>query len=454
MAVSVEGLAAAVRGRVVERGAPGYDDARALYNAMIDKKPAAIAYCIDEADVSAAVRYANEHGLRIAVRSGGHNGGGLGSVDDGLVIDLSAMNAVSVDPAAKVARVQGGALLKNVLESTHQHGLTVPVGIIGTTGVGGLTLGGGVGHFSRAFGLTIDNLLGATVVLADGSVVETDASREPDLFWALRGGGGNFGIVTSFTFRCHPVTTVLAGPLLYDIAEAGDVLRWYRDFVPAQPDELGIWYGLVSVPPGPPFPEELHLRKVAAVVLTQAGEEESDALREARSHGKPLLDGVGPMPVPVWNTAFDGVYPHGDQWYWRGEFVDELSDAAIDVHLQFHESVPTWKSTMHMYSIDGAASRVANDETAWAYRHATWAQVIAGVDPDPANAGAISDWARSYSDALKPYVLAGGYSNFAMDEPDRVRGMYGANYDRLARVKAQYDPGNVFRVNQNIRPAA
>ncbi|HEU5477415.1 MAG TPA: FAD-binding oxidoreductase [Gaiellaceae bacterium] len=454
MAISVEGLASAVKGRVVEADAPDYDEARALYNAMIDKRPAAIAYCVDEADVAAAVRYATEHDLRIAVRGGGHNGGGLGSVDDGLVIDLSLMKAIEVDGGSKTARVQGGALLKEVLETTHQYGLTLPVGIIGTTGVGGLTLGGGVGHFSRAFGLTIDNLLAATVVLADGSVVQCDAEREPDLFWAIRGGGGNFGVVTQFTFRCHSATTVLAGPVLYDIDDAADVLRWYREFVPAQPDELGIWYGLVSVPPGPPFPEELHLRKVAALVLTQVGEEESDALRAARSFGTPLLDGVGPLPVPVWNTAFDGVYPPGDQWYWRGEFVDELSDDAIDVHLRYHESVPTWKSTMHLYSIDGAASRVGNDETAWGYRRAKWAQVIAGVDPDPTNAGAISEWARSYSDALKPYGMGGGYSNFAMDEPDRVRGMFGANYDRLARVKTQYDPNNVFRVNQNIAPAA
>lgn len=454
MAVSVEGLASAVKGRVVQRDDADYDESRALYNAMIDKRPAAIAYCVDEGDVAAALQYGIEHGLTIAVRGGGHNGGGLGSVDDGLVIDLSQMNQISVEPEAKLARVGGGALLKDLLEATHQYGLTVPVGIIGTTGVGGLTLGGGVGHFSRSMGLTIDNLVAATVVLADGSVVQTDAEREPDLFWALKGGGGNFGIVTQFTFRCHPATAVLAGPVLYDIGDAADVLRWYREFVPAQPDELGIWYGLVTVPPGPPFPEELHLRKTAALVLTQAGEEESDALREARAFGTPLMDGVGPMPVPVWNTAFDPVYSAGDQWYWRGDFVEEISDDAIEVHLQFHETVPTWKSTMHMYSIDGAASRVGNDETAWGYRHAKWAQVVAGVDPDPANAEAITEWCRAYSDALKPYVLAGGYSNFAMDEPDRVRGMYGANYDRLARVKAQYDPDNVFRVNQNIAPAA
>ena len=453
MAISVEGLAAAVQGRVVERGDAGYDEARALYNAMIDKHPAAVAYCADEADVSAAVRFANEHGLRIAVRSGGHNGGGLGSVDDGLVIDLSEIRAVEVEPAARMARVGGGALLKDLVETLHQHGLTVPVGIIGTTGVGGLTVGGGIGHFSRALGLTIDSLVAATVVLADGSVVQCDREREADLFWAIRGGGGNFGIVTRFSFHCHPGSTVLGGPVMYDIGDAADVLSWYRDFVPEQPDELGIWYGLVSVPPGPPFPEELHLRKVCALILSQIGEEESDAMRAARSFGKPLLDGVAPMPIPVWNTAFDPVYPAGDQWYWRGDFVDELSDDAIGVHVEFAETVPTWKSTMHLYSIDGAASRVGNDETAWGYRHAKWAQVVAGVDPDPANAGAITDWTKSYSDALKPYVLAGGYSNFAMDDPSRVRGMYGANFDRLVRIKAQYDPGNVFRVNQNIEPA-
>jgi FAD/FMN-containing dehydrogenase len=452
MAVSVEGLASAVKGRVVGAEASDYDDSRALFNAMIDKRPAAIVYCVDEGDVAAAIGYGREQGLPIAIRSGGHNGAGLGSVDDGLVIDLSQMNQVTID--GELARVGGGALLKDLLETTHQHGLTLPVGIIGTTGVGGLTLGGGIGHFSRTMGLTIDNLVAATVVLADGSVVQTDAEREPDLFWALRGGGGNFGVVTEFTFRLHPASVVLAGPVLYDIDDAADVLRWYREFVPAQPDELGIWYGLVSVPPGPPFPEELHLRKTAALVVTQAGEEESAALREARSFGTPLLDGVGPVPVPVWNTAFDGVYSPGDQWYWRGDFVEEIPDDAIDVHVRFHESAPTWKSTMHLYSIDGAASRLGNDETAWGYRHAKWGQVVAGVDPDPANAEAITEWCRSYSDALKPYVLAGGYSNFAMDEPDRVRGMYGANYDRLARIKAQYDPENVFRVNQNIAPAA
>jgi FAD/FMN-containing dehydrogenase len=450
---SVEGLSGAVKGRVVDREDAGYDEARALYNAMIDKRPAAIAYCVDEGDVAAAIAFARERGLRIAIRCGGHNGGGLGSVDDGLVIDLSAMNKVTVDAPARMVRAQGGVLLKDLLAATHEDGLTVPVGIIGTTGVGGLTLGGGVGHLTRGCGLTIDNLVAATVVLADGSVVQTDAENEPDLFWALRGGGGNFGVVTSFSFRCHPVSTVLAGPTLYDLDDTGDVLRWYREFMQAQPDELNGFFAFISVPPAPPFPEELHLRKVAAVVWCQIGEEETPALKEARAFGKPLLDGIQPLPVPAWNTAFDGLFPPGEQWYWRGEFVQEITDDAIAVHEEFAPKMPTWKSTMHMYPIDGVAGRVGNDETAWSYRDANWAQVIGGVDPDPANAAAISEWAKSYSDAIRPHSMDGGYVNFQMDDPGRVRNMYGSNYDRLATIKSKYDPENVFNVNQNIKPA-
>jgi FAD/FMN-containing dehydrogenase len=453
-AIAVEGLAASVRGRVVLPADPGYDDARALYNAMIDKRPAAIAYCVDEADVASAIAFARERGLRIAVRSGGHNGGGLGSVDDGLVIDLSAMNDVTVERGARVARVGGGVLLKDLLATTHQYGLTVPVGIVGTTGVGGLTLGGGVGHLTRPLGLTIDNLLAATVVLADGSVVQCDADRDADLFWAIRGGGGNFGVVTSFTFRCHPGSTVLAGPVLYSLDDTAEVLEWYREFMPAASSELGGFFAFLTVPPGPPFPEELHMRPVCAVIWTQLGEQESAALKEARAFGRPLLDGVAPMPLPVWHTAFDGVYPPGDQWYWRGQFVREISDAAIETHVEFGARMPTWKSGLHVYPVDGAAARVGNDETAWGYRDARWSQVVVGVDPDPANAKAVTDWARAYSDALEPHTMGGGYSNFNMDEPDRVRGMYGPNYERLARIKAQYDPQNAFSVNQNIKPAA
>ena len=452
---ALDGLTTAVKGRVVERGDSGYDDARALFNAMIDKHPAAIAYCVDDADVAAAIKFARGRGLRLAVRCGGHNGAGLASVDDGLVIDLSSMNAVTVDPGARMVRVHGGARFGEVDRATHEHGFAVPAGIISTTGVGGLTLGGGVGHRSRGAGLTIDNLVAATVVLADGSIVQTDLERDPDLFWAIRGGGGNFGVVTSFSFRGHPVTkTMQAGPVLYDIGDAAELLRWYRDFLPAQPEALTGFFAFLSIPPGPPFPEELHLRKVCGVVWCYNGEDDSPALREARSWGTPLLDGIAPVPLPDWNSAFDAVYPAGDQWYWRGEFVSEIPDAAIEQHVAFGEAMPTWKCTMHLYPIDGAPSRVGSDEMAWAYRDAVWAQVIAGVDPDPANAGAIRDWAVSYSDAVRLYTLGTGYVNFQMQETgDKVRAMYGPNYDRLAQIKGHYDPDNAFSVNQNIVPA-
>jgi FAD/FMN-containing dehydrogenase len=365
------------------------------------------------------------------------------------------MNAVTVDSSARMARVQGGAKFGEVDTATHEHGLAVPAGIISTTGVGGLTLGGGVGHLSRSCGLTIDNLLSATVVLADGSIVQTDADRDSDLFWAIRGGGGNFGIVTSFSFRCNPVHTVQAGPVFYDIEDAAEVLRWYREFLPAQPGALNGFFAFLSVPPGPPFPEELHLRKVAAIVWCYAGDDDSPALREARSWGTPLMDGIAPLPLPAWNAAFDPIFPAGDQWYWRGEFVRELSDAAIEQHVAFGPKMPTWKSTMHLYPIDGAPAQVGSEETAWAFRDAVWAQVIAGVDPDPANADTIREWAVSYSDAVRPHTLGTGYVNFQMqEEGERVRAMYGDNYERLAKIKAAYDPDNAFRVNQNIRPAA
>ena len=452
---ALEGLTEAVKGRVVERGDSGYDEARAIYNGMIDKHPAAIAYCVDEADVAAAIGFARARGLRLAVRCGGHNGAGLASVDDGLVIDLSSMNEVTVDPSSRMVRVQGGAKFGEVDRATYEHGFAVPAGIISTTGVGGLTLGGGVGHLSRGAGLTIDSLVAATVVLADGSIVQTDAERDPDLFWAIRGGGGNFGVVTSFSFRGHPTTkTMQAGPVLYDIGDAAELLRWYRDFLPSLPDALTGFFAFLSIPPGPPFPEELHLRKVCGIVWCYNGEDDSPELKEARSWGTPLLDGIAPVPLPDWNSAFDAVYPAGDQWYWRGEFVKEIPDAAIEQHVKFGVAMPTWKCTMHLYPVDGMASRVGSGETAWAYRDAVWAQVIAGVDPDPANAAAIRDWAVSYSDAIRPHTLGTGYVNFQMQETgDKVRAMYGPNYDRLAKIKGKYDPDNVFSVNQNIAPS-
>jgi FAD/FMN-containing dehydrogenase len=422
---------------------------------MIDKRPAGIARCADVADVIAAVRYAREHGLRVAVRSGGHNGAGLGSVDGGLVIDLSPMRGVIVDPQRKTAQVQAGAKLGDVDHATHALGLAVPAGIISTTGVGGLTLGGGLGHITRRCGLTVDNLLSAEVVLADGTPVTASPDQNGDLFWALRGGGGNFGIVTSFEFRCHDVANVIAGPVLYDLDDAADLLSWWREFGPAQPDELSGFFAFLSVPPGPPFPEELHLRKVCGVLWCYCGGEDDPAcLREARAFGRPLLDGVAPMPLPALQSAFDGVYPPGDQWYWRGDFVQEIPDEAIARHVEHGAAMPTWKCCMHLYAIDGAAARVDAEATPWAYRDAKWAQVIVGVDPDPANASAIRQWCVDYWEATHPYSMGGAYVNFMMDEgQERVEATYRDNYPRLAQIKSTYDPDNFFQINQNIQPA-
>lgn len=450
---TVAGLAGTLRGRVVERGDADYDEARALFNAMIDKRPAAIAYCLDEQDVASAIGFARERGLRVAVRGGGHNGGGLGSVDDGLVIDLSPMAEIAVDRAARMVRVQGGALLKDVDAATHAHGLAVPVGIIGTTGVGGLTLGGGTGHLTRTHGLTIDHLVAATVVLADGSVVQVDADRDPDLFWAIRGGGGNFGVVTSFSFDCVPVTNVVAGPMWWPVEQTDEILSWYRDFIGDQPLELGGFFNFHSVPPVEPFPVEYHLHKVCGVVWCCTDLERADELLAPARALKPIIDGVGEVPLPAINGAFDALYSPGDQWYWRSAYLADIPDEAIAVNKKWAERMPTWKCGVHIYNADGAAALVGNDETAWAYRHAKWVQVIVGVDPDPANALALRDWTIGYSDELRPYTLGAGYVNMMMDDgQDRVRASYGDNYERLARVKATYDPENVFSVNQNIRP--
>ena len=450
-----EALGAHCRGRLIGREDPDYDTARKLYNAMIDKRPGLIAQCLDAADVIAAVNVARDAGLDIAVRCGGHNGPGLGSVDDGLVIDLSALRGVIVDPEARVAHVLGGTLLGEVDHATHAFGLAAPFGIISTTGVGGLTLGGGVGHMTRTLGLSIDNLVAADVVLADGSFVTANEEQHSDLFWALRGGGGNFGVVTRFAFRLSPVSTVVAGPTLWPLDRAAEILSWYREFQPSAPDELNGFFAFLSVPPGPPFPEELHLQKVCGVVWCWAGAQDKadEALAPVRKL-QPILDGVQPLPLPALNSAFDAVYPAGDQWYWRADVVSEIPDEAVEAHVQFAERMPTWKSTMHLYPIDGAVTRAGAEETAWASRDGGWVQVMVGVDPDPANRDLVTEWAVDYWDTLHPYSAGGSYVNMMMEEgEDRVRATYGSNYERLARVKAEYDPDNLFHVNQNIRPS-
>jgi FAD/FMN-containing dehydrogenase len=452
---TVQDFEARSRGDVIHPDdGEGYDEARSIYNAMIDRRPRVIARCADVGDVVTAVNFAREHDLEIAIRSGGHNGPGLALVDDGLVIDLSEMTGVHVDPGAKRARVDPGCTWGDVDHATHAFGLATVSGVISTTGVGGLTLGGGHGYLTRKHGLTIDNLLSADVVLADGSFVHASEDEHPDLFWALRGGGGNFGVVTSFEFQLHPVETVVAGPMFWPIDELEATMRWYRDWLPQAPEDVYAFY-LVAEVPGAPFPEAIHGENVCGLMwcYTGAADEIDAVLRPAREAAEPLFEHVGEMPYPALQSMFDDLYPPGDQWYWKGDFVRELTDDAVAVHERFAE-VPTPKSTMHLYPVDGAAHRVDGEETAWNYRDATWSMVIAGVDPDPANVDVITDWARAYWEAFHPHSAGGSYVNFMMDEgADRVEATYRDNYARLQEVKATYDPENVFHVNQNVEPA-
>ena len=454
---SVKEFKSNLRGAVIEPGDKTYDDARKVYNGMIHKKPRVIARCADVADVIQSVNFAREQGLLLAIRSGGHNAGGLGICDDGLVIDLGPIKYTRVDPAACTVTVGGGCTWGDVDHATHVFGLATPSGIISTTGVGGLTLGGGVGHLTRKCGLSIDNLLSADVVLANGKFVKANADDNSDLFWAIRGGGGNFGVVTSFTFKLHPIDTIYGGPMLYELSEAADVMKWYRDLIPTAPDDLSGFFAFLTVPPAPPFPEHLHMKKMCGVIWACTGPQSKaeEIFKPIRAFKKPALDFVGPLPQPALQSMFDTLYPPGLQWYWRADFVNELSDEAIAQHTRFGEALPSMHSTMHLYPINGAASRVGKDDTAWNYRDATWAQVMVGVDPDPANSEKIISWTKNYYDALHPYSAGGAYVNFLMGDEgeDRVKKTYGDNYERLVGIKNKYDAGNLFRVNQNIKPA-
>ena len=443
-------------GDVVAPDDADYDQVRAVYNAMIDRRPALIARCSSVADVQAALEAGRRSGLAIAVRGGGHNGPGFGTVDGGVVIDLSPMQSVDVDPERRTARVQGGATWGQVDAATHAHDLATPSGILSTTGVGGLTLGGGHGYLSRKHGLTIDNLLEAEVVLADGRTVTASESEHPDLFWALRGGGGNFGIVTSFTFRLHPVGNVICGPTAWPASATADVLSWYRDFLPAQDEDMNGFFATMTVPPVDMFPEAFHLHKACAVMWCYIGDPDGaeEAFAPVRDM-EPAFQAIGEAPYPALQSIFDGLYPPGLQWYWRGDFFRSIPDAAVDAHVRFTESLPTMHSAMHIYAIDGAVHRVGADETAWAHRDVTFSQVIVGVDPDPATAPALKQWTVDYWEATHPHSAGGAYVNFMMDEgEDRVRATYGGNYERLTEVKSTYDPENVFRINQNIPPAS
>jgi FAD/FMN-containing dehydrogenase len=444
-------------GRLIGPQDADYEQARAVYNAMIDRRPALIARPADAGGVASVIAFARDHELPLAVRGGGHNGAGLGTVDDGVVLDLSLLKAIEIDADARVARVGGGCTWGEVDRATNEHGLATPSGIISTTGVGGLTLGGGLGHLTRRFGLAIDNLLAADMVLANGERVRASAEEHPDLFWAIRGGGGNFGVVTTFEFRLHEVNTVIGGPTFWPVEMSAEVLSVYREFLPSAPRELNGFFAYATVPPAPPFPEAIHMREVCGIVWCHTGSEEEAAAAMAPlldATPEPLMHGVAPMPHPVLQSAFDGLYPAGDQWYWRADFVKEIPDDAVTVHARFGAEMPTWKSTMHLYPIDGAAHDVGPSDTAFSYRDANWGSVFAGVGEDPANVPAIRSWSIDYNEALRPYSAGGAYVNMMMDEgQERVQASYRDNYARLARIKASYDPANLFRINQNIAPA-
>jgi FAD/FMN-containing dehydrogenase len=454
-------LAPGLRGALTLPSDPGYDEARAVYNGAVDRRPAALVRCADVADVIACVNFAREHDMTLAIRGGGHNGGGLGVWDDALVIDLGGMRSTTVNPTAHTVRVDGGCTWGDVDHATGAFGMATPSGFISTTGVGGQTLGGGVGYLSRRFGLSIDNLLSADIVLADGSFVTASHDSHQDLFWALRGGGGNFGVVTSFTFACHEIGdngTVIAGPVFYDLADTEVVFRWYRELLPALPEELSGWIGLMVIAPESPLPEELWGRKVCGIVwcYTGAHDKADDVLAAVREFGSPLLVGLQPMPYWVLQSAFDTLAPKGLQWYWKADFFTEITDEAIALHRQYGEAIPTQDSTMHMYPISGAVTRVAEDATAFAYRGGGWAGVIVGVDPDHENLPRITEWSRRYWEDLHSTSAGGAYVNFMMEDEgkDRIKASYRGNYDRLTRVKKRYDPDNLFHINQNIPPAA
>ncbi|MGB3145934.1 MAG: FAD-binding oxidoreductase [Maribacter sp.] len=455
METKIKDLKNRVKGEVILPQNKNYDEARSIYNAMIDKRPSIILKCKDRHDVIAAINFGRENGLEVSIRSGGHNGAGLALVENGLVLDLSEMNAIEIDSNNKTTKIQPGRTLAAVDQATHEYGLALPSGIIGTTGVAGLTLGGGIGYLSRKGGLTVDHLLEVEVVLASGELVTANSAENPDLFWALRGGGGNFGVVTSFAFSLIPIKNVYGGPMFWPLEKAKEAMKFYDRITKNAANDLYGFFAFLTVPPAEPFPEHLHMKKVCGIVWCYTGpiEKVEEVFRPIREFGPPILDFVGEIPMPALNGMFDGLYPPGMQWYWKGHYFDELTDDCIQAHIAHGSKVPTMHSTMHLYPIDGRVHDISQDATAWANRGARWAQVIVGVSPEPAEAEKITKWCREYYEAMKPFAMGGGYVNFMMEEgQERIKASYKGNYERLTRIKKKYDPENFFHINQNIVP--
>jgi FAD/FMN-containing dehydrogenase len=453
---AVDKLREEVRGEVITSGDPAYDEARTVHNGMINRYPEVVLRAGQVADVVAGVNFARDAELPLAVRGGGHSAPGFGTCDDGLVIDLSPMRTVYVDPAAGTARADGGATWGDFNYATHSFGLATTGGIVSTTGIAGLTLGGGIGYLSRPYGLSIDNLRSAQVVTATGHVVTASKDENPDLFWALRGGGGNFGVVTSFEFQLHPVDDIYAGIFFYELESAREVFRFFAEFIPNAPEAYGAFPAFQIAPPLPFVPADRVGDTFCAAIVHWAGplEQGEEAMAPFREIAPVVAQMVGPMPYPALNSAFDELFPKGIRSYWKGSFVSELSDAAIEEHVIHGAQVPEVSATMHLYPINGACHRVAPDESAFAYRDATYAQVIVAAWQDPAVDEDRIRWVRDYHAATAQYAEPGGYVNFmASDDDGKVQDNYGGHYQRLAEIKTRYDPGNLFHLNQNIRPA-
>jgi hypothetical protein len=443
------------RGSVIRPGDSEYENARAVYNAIHDRRPALIVQALGVEDVRAAIRVARDHDLPLAVRGGGHSVAGFGTCDDGIVLDLGPMRQIIVDPERRRVRAEGGCTWADLNDATHAFGLATTGGVVSTTGIGGLTLGGGFGYLARRCGLACDNLVSAELVTADGDVLTCSEDENKDLFWALRGGGGNFGVVTSFEYRLHPVGDVVGGPTVYRLE--GNVLRGFDELIARAPEEFGALLGLALAPPFPFVPQEWHLRPVAVVIScwTGAREDADEALRPLGELGAVLGQSIGPMPYPVINTLFDELLPKGLRHYWKSELTTDIAEDAVDLHLGHAARVPTLESGTFFFPLDGACHRVGADETAFAFRDARFGAGVFGTWDEPADDEPNITWVRDYHEAVRPFSLGAGYVNFASaDEQGSAPQVYRQNHERLAQVKHRHDPENLFRLNQNVAPAA
>jgi FAD/FMN-containing dehydrogenase len=455
----VEALASQMRGTLLRRDERGYDDARTVWNAMIDRRPGLIARCSGAADAKQAIDFARDHDLLVSIHGGGHNVAGNAVCDGGLMIDLSAMNGVRVDPEARLAHAGPGATLGDVDHETQAFGLATPVGINSTTGIAGLTLGGGFGWITRKHGLTVDNLTAADVVTADGESLRASEKENADLFWALRGGGGNFGVVTRFEYRLHPVgPSVLGGLIVLPLADGPVALRKYRDFAAGLPEETSVWVVLRKAPPLPFLPEDVHGKEVVVFALCHIGDpdEGEKAIAPLRGFGKVLGEHVGVQPFAAWQQAFDPLLTPGARNYWKSHNFTELKDEVLDAGLDFVSRLPSDQCEIFFGQLGGAANRVAPDATAYAHRNANYVMNVHARWNTADEDAAVIGWSREFFDATKQYATGGVYVNFMTeDETDRVAsGAYGPNYARLAKIKKTYDPLNRFRMNHNIPPGS